>query len=105
MPFQISPGVQVTEVDLTTLIPAVATTEGAFVGTFAWGPVDEITLIDSQAELVNRFGKPNSDNFQHWFSASNFLDYGNSLKVVRVVHTDPTTGANNATAAGNEFIV
>ena len=83
MAFQISPGVQVTEVDLTTIIPAVGTTDGAFVGTFAWGPVDEIVLIDSQSALVRRFGKPDSNNFEHWFSASNFLDYGNKLKVVR----------------------
>jgi hypothetical protein len=74
MAFQISPGVQVTEVDLTTIIPAVATTDGAFVGTFAWGPVDEIVLVDSQSALVSRFSKPNADNFEHWFSASNFLD-------------------------------
>ena len=101
MAFQISPGVQVTEVDLTTIIPAVATTDGAFVGTFAWGPVDEIVLVDSQAALVNRFGKPNADNFEHWFTASNFLDYGNKLNLVRVVNSSDSNGANNA-HAGDE---
>jgi len=105
MAFQISPGVQVTEVDLTTIIPAVGTTDGAFVGTFAWGPVDEIVLIDSQSALVRRFGKPDSNNFEHWFSASNFLDYGNKLKVVRVVNTSDASGANNATSAGVTALV
>ena len=94
MAFQISPGVQVTEVDLTTIIPAVATTDGAFVGTFAWGPVDEIVLVDSQAALVNRFGKPNADNFEHWFTASNFLDYGNKLNLVRVVDSSAAENAH-----------
>jgi len=105
MAFQISPGVQVNEVDLTTIIPAVATTDGAFVGTFAWGPVDEIVLVDSQSALVSRFGKPNASNFQHWFTASNFLDYGNSLKVIRVVNSSDSAGANNASVSGGERIV
>ena len=105
MAFQISPGVQVTEVDLTTIIPAVATTDGAFVGTFAWGPVDEIVLVDSQASLVNRFGKPNADNFEHWFTASNFLDYGNKLNLVRVVNASDSSGANNATVQGVESLI
>ena len=92
MPFQLSPGVNVSEIDLTTIIPAVATTDTAFVGSFNWGPVDEITLVNNQEVLVSTFGKPDLDTAEHWFTASNFLDYGNKLHTVRV-----TTGlANNA---------
>ena len=29
MPFQVSPGVNTREIDLTTVVPAVSTTEGA----------------------------------------------------------------------------
>jgi len=102
MAFQISPGVQVKEVDLSTIIPAVATTEGAFVGTFSWGPVDQIALINSQTSLVSRFGKPTSENFTHWFTASNFLDYGNSLKIIRVVDSD--TAVNSSSSGGTILI-
>jgi phage tail sheath protein FI len=95
MPFQLSPGVNVTEIDLTTIIPAVATTDAAFVGTFQWGPVDEITLINNQETLVSTFGLPNVNTADYWFTASNFLDYGNKLHLVRVVEDSLTTGGAN----------
>ena len=55
MAFQLSPGVLVTEKDLTLIVPAISTTAGGFVGAFQWGPVDEVTLIDSEANLVETF--------------------------------------------------
>ena len=55
MPFQVSPGVNVSEIDLTTVIPAVSTTEGALVGEFQWGPMDERILVDSEDSLIARF--------------------------------------------------
>ena len=51
MGFQVSPGVNVSEVDLTGIIPAVSTTEGAIAGWFRWGPAEERTLISSEEEL------------------------------------------------------
>ena len=47
MPFQVSPGVNVSEIDLTTVVPAVATTEGGLVGEFRWGPAGTRVLLDS----------------------------------------------------------
>lgn len=84
--FQLSPGVQVTERDLTAIIPAVSTTAGAFAGAFQWGPVDEVTLVDNEGTLVERFGKPNANTFQSFYTAANFLSYGNNLQVVRSVN-------------------
>ena len=96
MAFQVSPGVSVTEKDLTNVIPAVSTTSGGIVITAEKGPIDEITTISSEKELLDNFGKPTSDNFEEWFTAANFLGYGNNLKVVR-----PITGMLNAgTSAG-----
>ena len=95
MPFQVSPGVNVSEIDLTTVIPAVATTEGAIAGRFNWGPVLDRILISSEDQLVSQFQKPDSNNFRQFFTASNFLQYGNKLFVVRVEN-----GANNASASG-----
>ena len=83
MAFQLSPGVNVSEIDLTTIVPAVGTTEGAFAGDFAWGPVNQIVNISNEIELVDRFGKPTSTNFESFFTAANFLAYARNLRVVR----------------------
>ena len=83
MGFQVSPGVNVTEKDLTNLVPSVATTTGAFCGFFRWGPAEEIVQVDSERNLLELFGGPTNLNSQYWFSAANFLGYGNDLRVVR----------------------
>jgi len=93
MPFQVSPGVNVSEVDLTTVVPAVSTTTGAVAGHFKWGPVNQRVLVDTEDRLVSIFHKPNSNTATDFFTAANFLSYGNSLYTVRVV-----SGANNATS-------
>jgi len=64
MAFQVSPGVLVQEKDLTRIIPAVSTSIGAFAGEFRKGPLDEVTSISSEQELVTVFGKPDSNNFE-----------------------------------------
>lgn len=101
MAFQVSPGVNVSEIDLTTVVPAVSTTEGAFAGIFKWGPVEQRILVESENELVARFGKPDDTNAETFFTAASFLAYGNKLFVVRVANTQLTTSAYagiNATA-------
>lgn len=101
MAFQLSPGVHVTETDLTNVIPSVATSIGAFVGVFQWGPVLDIQSVDYQGNLTKKFGKPNSETATSFFSAANFLDYGNQLRVVRVVGAD----SKNATADGAGILI
>jgi len=83
MGFLVSPGVHVREIDLTNIVPAIQTTIGAVAGPFYKGPVGSVTNISSEAELLSIFGKPNSSNFEYWFTAANFLQYSNALKVVR----------------------
>jgi hypothetical protein len=99
MAFQLSPGVLVTEQDLTSVVPAVATTAGGFAGAFAWGPVGVVTTIDSENALVNTFGKPDSNTFQSFFTAANFLSYGNNLQVIRVVNQATARNAKSNAAA------
>jgi hypothetical protein len=94
MPFQLSPGVNVSEIDLTTIVPAVGTTEGAFVGNFIWGPLEEIRTISSEVELVDTFGKPNNNNFTEFFTAANFLAYARNLKIVRAASTSQAKNAS-----------
>jgi len=101
MAFQVSPGVLVQEKDLSRIIPAVSTSIGAFAGQFAKGPVDEIVAISSEQELVDTFGKPNSTNFEYFFSAANFLAYSNALRVVRATNTSLL----NATSNGSGVLV
>jgi len=101
MAFQVSPGVLVQEKDLSRIVPAVSTSIGAIAGEFRKGPVDEIVSISSEQELVNTFGKPDSSNFEDFFSASAFLSYSNALRVVRVSNT----GLTNATASGSSILV
>jgi hypothetical protein len=87
MPFLVSPGVNVREIDLTTIVPAVSTTEGALGGVFRWGPIDQRVLIDSENELVKRFGKPTNLNAETFFTAASFLGYGNRLYISRAANT------------------
>lgn len=99
MPFQVSPGVNVSEIDLTTVVPAVATTEGALAGVFRWGPVGSRTLITSEVELVNRFGKPTNHNPETFFTAANFLAYGNKLYVARAARMEDGNTTSDAISA------
>jgi len=106
MAFQLSPGVNVSEIDLTTVIPSVSTSAGAIVGDFVWGPANKRILVDSEITLVNRFGKPNNTTFVSFFAAANFLAYGNNLRVVRAINdTDLTLHANNATSVGTGVLI
>ncbi len=99
MSFLSSPGVHVREIDLTNVVPSVATTIGAIAMPAQKGPVGEITTIGSEEDLVKTFGKPNSSNFEWWFTASSFLQYSDQLKVVR-----PTSGFLNAGEASGVLI-
>jgi phage tail sheath protein FI len=99
MAFQLSPGVNVSEIDLTTVVPSVATSIGAFAGPFAWGPADEIITISDEVRLADRFGKPDNTNYEYWFSAANFLAYSNTLKVVRAINIDTSRNATGNSAA------
>jgi len=83
MAFQVSPGVQVREIDLTNVVPAVSTSVGAVAGNFTWGPVEEPTTITSEKNLAAVFGVPTATTAVDFFTAAYFLKYGNNLKVVR----------------------
>ena len=89
MAFRVSPGVQVNEIDLTNVVPAVSTTTGAFAGSFQWGPVDEVRTVSDSKGLVDTFGQPaNTDaGAENFYTAESFLKYGSSLRVVRLNST------------------
>lgn len=101
MAFQLSPGVVTTEIDLTTVIPAVSTTNGGFVGDFPWGPANTVITVDSENTLAAIFGKPDNNMFIPFMTAASFLAYGNNLKLVRAINTS----SKNATANGTGVLI
>lgn len=99
MSFQVSPGITVSEIDLTAIVPSVSSTEGAFAGVFSWGPVNQPILITSESELVKRYGKPVEDfNVETFFVAADFLSYGNALYVSRASSGNTAAGVVAVTA-------
>ena len=100
MAFQVSPGVQVNEVDLTNVVPAVSTSTGAIAGAFSWGPVDEVVRVSSEGELVDRFFEPNDTTFRYFMPAAQFLQYSNDLRVVRTANE----GQQNASQSSGVLV-
>lgn len=106
MPFQLSPGVNVSEIDLTTIIPAVATTDAGIGGVFRWGPVEKTLMVSNEDELVSRYGRPTNLNAETFFTAASFLAYSNRLHVSRASHTTGNTfNVSSVLDAGNTSIV
>jgi len=95
MAFQVSPGVEVKEIDATNVIPAVATSIGGTAGIFRWGPVEEIMTVSSEKQLVETFGAPTTTNSANsFFPAAGFLKYGSTLRVVRAKTTGMSTAGD-----------
>jgi len=101
MAFQVSPGVQVKEIDATAVVPAVSTSIGGFAGAFNWGPVEEIRTVSSEDDMASVFSTPDDNTAKYFLTAASFLKYGNALKVVRVVDSS----ANNASVVGDSTLV
>jgi hypothetical protein len=103
MAFQVSPGVQVQEIDATNVIPAVSSSTGAYCGHFRWGPAEDVTTVSSGKGLVDSFGEPDNTDImaEHFYPAANFLDYGIDLKVVRIA----TTSMVNATTTSGQSLL
>jgi len=104
MAFQVSPGVQVQEIDATNVIPAVSSSTGAYCGFFGWGPAEEVTTISSGKGLVDSFGEPANTDIaaEHFYPAAMFLDYGIDLKVVRIA---TTSMVNATTTSGASLLI
>jgi len=82
----VSPGVKIREVDLTIGRAGVPIeTVGAIAAPFEKGPVSDAVLVENEQQLIEVFGKPaeNDGHYEYWYSASNYLSYGGSLRVVR----------------------
>ena len=96
MAFQLSPGVLVSEVDTTTVVPSVSTSIGGLAGASVWGPANNVVLISSESQFADTFGKPDANTYGTFFTAANFLAYGANFKFARSVGT----AAKNAAGGG-----
>lgn len=109
----LSPGVELKESSVQSTIVNNATGRAAIVGKFQWGPAFQVTQITNEVELVDNFGGPNNDTADYFLSGSNFLQYGNDLRVVRAVNRDVAKNASpvagniqtTITAAGSNYRV
>lgn len=99
MAFQVSPGVNVSEIDATAGIPATSVSTGAFVGVFNWGPANQIVSISTETQLASIFGKPDNNTAVSFLSAANFLAYSSDLRIVRAVNSNVASSDGTTTSA------
>jgi hypothetical protein len=93
IPTQLSPGVNVSEIDLSQFVQPESLSSAGMVGTFNWGPALVATRVSTESSLAALFGKPTLDQSDtlsedDFFAAANFLKYSNNLKVVRLLQDD-----------------
>ena len=105
MAFSVSPSVIVREVDASASVPAIATPPAAMAGVFRWGPVNDPILITSETQLANRFGQPNDDNYETFFTAADYLAYANALWVVRADDDSEKASSSTIVRDGNNDII
>lgn len=95
----LSPGVELKENTTQVTVVQNATGRAALAGKFQWGPAFQTIQITNEVELVEMFGSPDNLTADYFMSAANFLQYGNDLRVVRVVNEE--TAKNSSPLAGN----
>ena len=93
MPQLLSPDTYVVEKDLSTFVASVATSIAVYVGRSTRGPVWEKTQVSNERQFAELFGEPTGSNYEDFFTAAGFLQYGNTLYHTRVV--DPATAKNS----------
>lgn len=105
IPTQNSPGVNVSEVDLSTFVQPIVGNVGGMAGVFNWGPCLIANSISSDSELAEIYGKPtidgaDSSNDDDFLAASNFLRYSNNFKVVRILQSEDYNAVSKDTGVG-----
>ncbi|MEY3470470.1 MAG: Synechococcus phage [Actinomycetota bacterium] len=86
-----SPGIVVREIDLTIGRANPSSNKvAAIVAPFAKGPINVPTLVENENDLLVNFGEPYAvdKHYEHWLTASSYLSYGGSLRVVRANDSD-----------------
>ena len=101
----LSPGVFIEEINASTIVPTVSNSIGIFSGNFLRGPVGTYRLITSVSELLEFYDYPKNANYNDWYQAYNFLQYGNKLLVSRAANVNGTaTEVAGVVVSGNEAL-
>lgn len=108
MAFQLSPSVEIKEIDLTNVVPAVSTSIGGMAGSFEWGPAEQVVTISTENNQRASFGDPriatslsSFNNQTDWYSCANFLSYTSNLKIVRAVSELHKNASEQVSLVGN----
>jgi hypothetical protein len=81
-----SPGVLSRQIDLTQVVPSVATSQAAIAGVFPWGPINYPIVASSEQDMLGWFLRPSAFNAETWWVAADFLAFSNYLNVARAAH-------------------
>lgn len=108
-----SPGLELKETSLQTTVVNNSTGRAAIVGKFRWGPAFQPIQITQETTLVDYFGSPDDVTADYFLSSANFLNYGNDLRVVRVLNEEVAKNASavagnldyTVTTAGSNYVV
>lgn len=103
MSFSVSPAVNVREIDASQVISETISSLGSFAGKFIWGPVNELTLVTNETNLVSQFGEPNNDTYEDFFSLASFLSYTNGAYAVRIDEGGTNAGDANGSVKVRNF--
>ena len=95
-----SPAVVIKEVDASASINTAATTIGASVGNFRWGPMDTPVTVANETELAETFGTPDDTHSVDFHTAAYYLKYADNLKMVRVQGDDHRNAYDSDANAG-----
>jgi hypothetical protein len=106
IPTQLSPGVNVSEVDLSQFIQPESLNSGGMVGIFNWGPGYEKNRISTESQLAEIYGKPTLDQSDvagnsDFLSAANFLKYSNNLSVIRALQSTDSNATSDEAGITN----
>lgn len=102
----LSPGIQVKELNIGTVVQSASKTIAGIAGRFHWGEIGTVQLVTDETDLGNKFGLPKAifsatvaganSNAVSFMLASSYLAYSNALRVTRVANINDALVANNA---------
>ena len=95
----VSPGVFISETDLSLIATNDSQTTTVFAGNFVKGPLEKYVQITTVDELIETFGKPTNDNYNDWYQAYNFLQYASNLLLARACNIN-----GNLTDTASKFL-
>ena len=101
MAFQVSPGVNVSEIDFSGSVVGASVSTGATVMPARWGPANTVQIITTEEELEMTYGRPNTAVAEYWLCAASYLNYSSDLRTTRTVNST----AMNASSGGTEVLI